>query len=205
MSHPADGDAEIDRSPDSPTSTANLATQFVVHALCTEGYAIVAAETAETADEIERSTAPYVKMSGFTRWREFRSADLPIEVVREVVETEIGDLEEYLVAIELTNDVTSAGDQVADRWIAVQGLVFVGNDEYPADDDEFTWEWGCGDPELEVDILHQDAMLADFPWEIIERFDLAECTTLDGDLGRVGSDNLDAVVAALQVLGHSVA
>ena len=137
MSHPADGDAKIDRSPESSTGIVNSATQFVVHALRTEGYAIVADET---ADEIERSTAPYVKMSGFTRWREFRSADLPIEVVREVVETEIGDLEEYLVAIELTNDVTSAGDQVADRWIAVQGLVLVGNDGHPADDDEFTWE-----------------------------------------------------------------
>ena len=82
--------------------------------------------------------------------------------------------------------------------------MFIGVDEYPADDDEFTWEWGYGDPDLEVAMLHQDAMLADFPWEIIERFDLAECTTLNGDLGRVDSDDLDEVVAALEVLGHSV-
>ncbi len=38
----------------------------------------------------------------------------------------------------------------------------------------------------------------------IERFDLAQSTTLDGYLGRVDSDDLDQVVAALEALGHSV-
>jgi hypothetical protein len=200
VSHPAVGDVDIDRSPDSPTSIANSATQFVMHELCTEGYAIVAAETAE---EIDRSTAPYVNMSGCTTWREFRSAELPIEVVREVVESQIGDLG-YLVAIEQANDVTRNGDEIADRWAAVRELVFAGDHGYLADDDEFTWEWGYGDPDLEVDMLHQDAMLTDLPWEIIERFDLAQSTTLDGYLGRVDSDDLDQVVAALEALGHSV-
>ena len=198
MSQPA---AAAARDPDSPTVIDDAAKQFVVHGLCTEGHAIVSHASAE---EIDRDSASYVLISRFTTWREFRSAELPIEVVREIVESEIGDLEGYLIAIESANGLTNPGDQVPERWAAVRGLVFVGDGEYPADDDEFTWEWGCGDPSVEVDILYQDVMLIDLPTEIIERFDLAGSTTLDGYLGRVNGDDLDAVVGALEALGHSV-
>jgi hypothetical protein len=102
-------------------------------------------------------------------------------------------------------DVRSNFDDLP-AWMADEIIGSYGDaEDWPEDSEEFDSPIVVpDDPESDVDLRVRAAMLEELPEDLVDGFDLVVDTTLDGDLGFVDPDQLDAVVAALEAAGHTV-
>lgn len=180
-------------------------THFVSRSLCTDGYALV---TADTATRIDEELEPYRRLTELRTWGEFRREDFDFELVQETVQgyTYGGSFDEYLCCIEAAAGTKPCGMSLEERWNDTTGVDFHGSGtEYPSDDDSFSYNWGYGgDPEFEIDMVYQAWTLDDLPAELLEEFDIEVDTTLDGFLGEIRTEDFKAVCKRLRRLGHTV-
>lgn len=170
----------------------------------TDGFAIV---TVERAEQLRLEFEPYVDIEETATWGDFRRAGHPFELASEIVDRAAGvDVSEYIRAVESANGLEEGAATLEERWVRVCGLP-VGpspDSDVPSDEDEFEYQHGEYGAQLGWSIALQAWMLDDLPDEVLDEFGLGYDSTLDGALGLVPSEQLDAVRSRLIELGFEI-
>jgi len=179
-------------------------TKLEVWPLETEGFAIV---TTERAEQLRLEFEPYMGIEETATWGDFRRAGHPFELASEIVDRAAGmDLSEYITAAESANGVDEGLATIEERWARVCDLP-VGpspDSDAPSDEVEFEYQHGEYGAQLGRSIALQAWMLDDLPDDVLDEFGLGYESTLDGALGLVPSERLDAVRSRLLDLGFEI-
>lgn len=169
----------------------------------TDGCAIVSVDTAAA---LRLEYDPRFALEETTTWGEFRTAGHPFGLAAEAVGSLYGDIEEYIEALEAANGVAASNDTLEERWRSACEFAEgpSPDSDAPADADVFEYHDGQYGARMDFSLALQAAMLDDLPSEVIDEFDLYYESTLDGALGRVDGEELDAVCTRLVELGFEI-
>ncbi len=170
----------------------------------TEGFAIV---TTERAAQLRLEFEPYVDIEEAATWGDFRTAGHPFALADEIVDRAGGmNVSDYIRAVESANGLEEGAATLEERWVRVCDLP-VGpspDSDVPSDEDEFRYQHGEYGAQFGWSIALQAWMLDDLPDDVLDEFGLVYDSTLDGALGLVPSEQLDAVTSRLIELGFEI-